>query len=1272
MEKWRIKGKRGAKSESVLPPSRRAAGPACLPADKKKDGRWSFGGFLRRISAGPSNDVSSNDEDITYIPGHLLSKRKTKKTSKMKSKLGRVSVRSPAEQSPRLEEKACATSNDTPELMKSLRANVDRSEDCLSVPLDDSLNSRSSEGSLDASGKPTRRIERVKARAKAKRDRLCGNSSSDDDSHRSSQSSMRFRSEDNIESAPSTRRTRAARTERYMKRIFRDDVTGCGDVKTTKPVPLPRSSNLIRCSSNSVDSSIRCSKEPKNLSSVGGSSPSVVAAHCVLSRVDKNLPSESHDDRFDARYLRDMNENETFERQKQTWPGSRRATPIDDIYSSLRSTREILRSSQRKLLPPEPPPRSSKSRIFGGLYGNAPSNDSRQSCRRYFSPGATTRPRYNSDNEVVMPDHIDPTRVQYVLRNADTPDLRGDQETCCRYDNCNSLDRRRVPSSGNSAGRRKEQYRGERENYDPRDYFEDVSPSNKIDRTTYSLPKGLELFSRQRLFNRGEACLASPEKPPDVRTTTRPSKAQENSQSPPTRATEDDADARRKRSSKNLEEALSELEAIYNSLRLSDDDLLERAEQRSMEEYRDRAAKSAADSSFRSCSETSSNEKEENPPVSDPRIKDDMAYRRMNPKERPASVNGQSSLSTISYLASSPNLSSRDNDYLDNGRPRSRRGTPDPTRDDLLYRSISHANSTLKVIEPQPPFGIPLGPVTTATESDYLHVRPSKLAQTRSLYIPKSEPDVVSDDLAFRNLRKDPPKDSLSNRNTNLFVHADSLIDRITNNRPNSGSTKKRSVRSMSADLYGIMRNDTERRSNDWYNDYIRSTQKLRFANDNADAPRPVDKEERESYGNINAKSTSSNSIAGEESSMTDCSRNNAGLDINGNRPRSGLQKKIQVYVPQITSIDEAMAKQRSAESRRMSNSLSPKPRDSVKAIVSEPDDDEAKPIESFTEQELSEYKQLCKDLEKLIQRTDEQEDDAEVARLTGHSAENNSQSEFDELEKLLTDDYELPVVESGSFEEIIETASTERDDDRSSSRSAALGPESLSSDCVRSSTTDGNRCKFLDDDGSSTSDHGNGSSNTASSLTDSVYDKFNKLLREVNDVPFVQPASTIKQYRADDLETSSQILKDEELSEGSSDSALIGISTNFNDKSESSMGGKTLDGARAVVPSVNSHENEVVSCPEESLDKPVARLAMAPKRETCLTDRGEIPRSREGERIEDETACNDRVYYACKDINTTMHMVRKLCHVTNSITAYHIVMCSFLLTLLITIIVAR
>lgn len=79
------------------------------------------------------------------------------------------------------------------------------------------------------------------------------------------------------------------------------------------------------------------------------------------------------------------------------------------------------------------------------------------------------------------------------------------------------------------------------------------------------------------------------------------------------------------------------------------------------------------------------------------RLKDDMAYRRMHPKERPPSTDGQSSLSSISYLMTSPIPSRREMRYIDPKR-KSRRKEPDVALDDVVFRSMQYANNTLKVL----------------------------------------------------------------------------------------------------------------------------------------------------------------------------------------------------------------------------------------------------------------------------------------------------------------------------------------------------------------------------------------------------------------------------------------------------------------------------------------------------------------------------------------------------------------------------------------------
>jgi len=272
----------------------------------------------------------------------------------------------------------------------------------------------------------------------------------------------------------------------------------------------------------------------------------------------------------------------------------------------------------------------------------------------------------------------------------------------------------------------------------------------------------------------------------DVNNCSERSKKEDNRRITPT-----DETLERRRSSKNLEEALSELEAIYNSLRLGDEDLLDRAERRSMEEFNQKQNKSELDVIAITAD-------------SPDRTKDDMAYRRMHPKERPSlssDIAGQSTLSSISYLIASPVLSRRDSaDNLTRlpAAYSSRRDEPDVTRDDVLFRSISHANNTLRIIDPQPPFGIPLGPVTAATESDYLHTTPTKSEQPRSSYIPQCEPDIVTDDLAYRALRKD-----IATRNI-----AESKIDISREQLEAATRSKKRAVRSLSANLYGLISHD--------------------------------------------------------------------------------------------------------------------------------------------------------------------------------------------------------------------------------------------------------------------------------------------------------------------------------------------------------------------------------------------------------------------------------------------------------------------------------
>ncbi|KAI4470372.1 hypothetical protein MML48_1g12738 [Holotrichia oblita] len=277
------------------------------------------------------------------------------------------------------------------------------------------------------------------------------------------------------------------------------------------------------------------------------------------------------------------------------------------------------------------------------------------------------------------------------------------------------------------------------------------------------------------------------------------------------------------RKSSNLEDALDELEAIYNSLRLGDEDLLERAEERE----RSIAAKKIMEMNSevypgwgvnipRGAISDSSFSYEPFDAVDSPKKKrilkknrnsdrknDDMAVRKMN-KERSSTISDPKEvISKVSYLLASPLHAAVDDINITLGRNQKE---PDITYDDVVFRTIKHANNTLKVCDPQPPFGIPVGPVLPASNSDYLHATPDEIPK----YTAKNKriPDIVKDDLAYRNLRKDNSKDVvLPIGMTDDFINNNSPAIGVT--KPNAASIKKkRAVRSLSANIYSLIQNE--------------------------------------------------------------------------------------------------------------------------------------------------------------------------------------------------------------------------------------------------------------------------------------------------------------------------------------------------------------------------------------------------------------------------------------------------------------------------------
>lgn len=263
----------------------------------------------------------------------------------------------------------------------------------------------------------------------------------------------------------------------------------------------------------------------------------------------------------------------------------------------------------------------------------------------------------------------------------------------------------------------------------------------------------------------------------------------------------DDEKLMERRKSTNLDDALNELEAIYNSLGLGDEDLLDRAERRESvtPKFNDYV------NDWNGNDEVQLRSQPSTPLRRIPRrstlpdkLHDDMAFRRLNTKEKSVPKDAQTQ---ISYMLASPVYIPYTSD--DDRHSEHEKHEPDVVYDDVVYRNIKQANNRLKTFDPQPPFGIPLGPVSPAPQSDYLHATPEN--RIRSRFVPRKSPDLVSDDLAYRSLRKD-------NRHSSLF-NGEEYNGHINNNGYNESPTnikKKRAIRSLSANIFTMIQKEID------------------------------------------------------------------------------------------------------------------------------------------------------------------------------------------------------------------------------------------------------------------------------------------------------------------------------------------------------------------------------------------------------------------------------------------------------------------------------
>ncbi|XP_054084560.1 uncharacterized protein LOC105220753 isoform X8 [Zeugodacus cucurbitae] len=140
-------------------------------------------------------------------------------------------------------------------------------------------------------------------------------------------------------------------------------------------------------------------------------------------------------------------------------------------------------------------------------------------------------------------------------------------------------------------------------------------------------------------------------------------------------------------------------------------------------------------------------------------------------------------------------------------------GEPDPIRDDVAYRNMQLANLQHKTVEKQPPFGIPVGPVVAAPQNDYLHVTP--IVEPIK---PVNTPDIVKDDLAVRALRKDPP----GARDKFIYPYS-------------SFQKKNRATRTQSANIYNLIHRDAAKPSGGDLHSYLELTRSLERAGSMSD-----------------------------------------------------------------------------------------------------------------------------------------------------------------------------------------------------------------------------------------------------------------------------------------------------------------------------------------------------------------------------------------------------------------------------------------------------
>lgn len=812
----------------------------------KKDKKWSIGSLFRRKK---KESESSSDED-THKKGFLKRKKKPEKKKKNAKASGFDHVvfsRNSHFFSNGYEDAGIFSD---PSNGRSLSKNLGQEPTPKPINAINSLDdvtvtsSRSSLAAPSSDGIQRKGKKGLsKVRAEARRLTLKHDTSSDEDSH-CSVSSSRFKSDESLDptykDGLAHRKSRAARTERYFKRHSKDGEISMDFLKLSKSdaddrslsrsplVPRPKNSfsSLSQTSSISGLSTIPPSHGSHNRVRVSNSTSNPSYKPPLSMNDYNNSKKLSCEHLYSQRSIScDGNIHKTEMEPEVVHV----QFPISRPNSRLRNLSLIEGGHfQIKQIPPPPPPRDPRRLVTAQYYENSRPNtfyfdiSGQTRSKSFNTPNSSPQHRFASahlhlNGRSTSEDYLPKPNSPYNPRpSSATPDsLRSTQRpelksTCENFNyltdkkprsrkpifiqsHLKTTDDKACSQKALDFWKQKEKdstYQLKADNKSPQMFTCQTHVQTQV-----FLPSVLQNdINSDKLADSVDIENVPPPSPfkpiepvPDV---------------------VDDEEIKRK--SSNLEEALDELEAIYNSLRLGDEDLLERAEQRE----RDAAAKQLEQQKkylypnwnvARGALSDSSFSYEPFDSVDSPRRKrlfrksqtidrraDDMAFRKLN-KERAATINDpQSVLAKVSYLNTSP-VYGREYDEVPNKNCKE----PDITLDDVVYRNVKFANSVPKVVETQPPFGIPLGPITQAANSDYLHAVPDEIH--RPTFKPRRIPDLVKDDLAFRSLRKDDTKEALLSP------------DDVKNNNANekkidlNSLKKKRAVRSLSANIGTLM-----------------------------------------------------------------------------------------------------------------------------------------------------------------------------------------------------------------------------------------------------------------------------------------------------------------------------------------------------------------------------------------------------------------------------------------------------------------------------------